>query len=287
MTTQGRYHCSNHRTLITAAMVIGIMMIGLASQLVGASPVEMGWSSFITGPWEPEIAWPPEDSEVLGAGLVQGWLAKGTKHQTPYYIYNSGVKGPTVVVVGGVHGNEKAGYQAAWTAKDLTVKKGRLIVIPEANRPAVRAGTRTSSLGDLNRAFPRTKTDAAKNYLAKDIWSLMAKYRPTWLVDMHEGYDFHKINSKSVGQTVIYYPIASAAPMAKAMAKAASALVSNPKHAFSVLRYPTPGSLARAVSVRLGCKGMIVETSNKQPLSRRVAEHKAALNAMLKKLGMR
>jgi predicted deacylase len=287
MITRDRYHCSNHRTLIAAAVVIAIILIGQASQLVGASPVEMGWSTFATGPWEPEVAWPPEDSEVLGAGLVKGWIAKGTKHQTPYYIYNSGVKGPTVVVTGGVHGNEKAGYKAAWTAKDLAVKKGRLIVIPEANRPAVRAGTRTSSLGDLNRAFPRTKTDAARNYLARGIWSLMVKYRPTWLVDMHEGYDFHKINKKSVGQTVIYYPVASAAPMAKAMAKAASALVSNPKHVFSVLRYPTAGSLARAVSIRLGCKGMIVETSKKQTLAKRAAEHKAALDAMLQKLGMR
>jgi len=287
MYTQGKCRSKCHGSLLITVIALTVTLIGLASQAIHASPIEMGWSTFITGPWEPAVTWPPEDSEVLGAGLVKGVLAKGTKHETPYYIYNSGVKGPTVVVIGGMHGNEKAGYMAAREIKDFTVKKGRLIVIPELNKPAVKAGKRTSSLGDMNRAFPRTKTDSPRNSLAKDIWNLMAKYRPEWLVDLHEGYDFHKINKKSVGQTVIYYPLPSAAPMASAMAKAASALVSNPKHAFTVLKYPVAGSLARAVSIRLGTKGMIVETSRKQKLSLRVAEHKAAVDAMLKKLGMR
>ncbi|MGI6083427.1 MAG: succinylglutamate desuccinylase/aspartoacylase family protein, partial [Limnochordia bacterium] len=187
MNTQSKYRSQCHRSILIAIVALTVTLIGLASQTIGASPVEMGWSSFITGPWEPEVAWPPEDSEVLGAGLVKGVLAKGTKHETPYYIYNSGVKGPTVVVIGGMHGNEKAGYMAAREIKDFTVKKGRLIVIPELNRPAVKAAKRTSSLGDMNRAFPRKKTDSPRNYLAKDIWNLMVKYRPTWLVDLHEG----------------------------------------------------------------------------------------------------
>lgn len=280
------HHSTIRRTIIAVTLLLSTMALGKVTQPVAASPMHMGWSSFSTGNWEPEIPWPPEEAEVLGASLVQGWIAKGTKHQTPYYVYNSGVDGPTVAIIGGVHGNEKAGWKAALEAKEITVKRGRLLIIPEANRPAVKAGKRTSSLGDLNRSFPRTKSDSPDNYLARSIWNLMLKYRPDWLVDLHEGYSYHLINKKSVGQTVIYYPVAKAAPAAKAMAKAASALVSNPKHAFSVLKYPVAGSLARAVSIRLGTKGMIVETCNKQSLSLRKKEHLAAVNALLKHLRM-
>lgn len=273
------------RSIITITLAL-LVVLGPAAHAVDAASTNVGWSSFSTGTWEPEIPW-PDDVEVLGARSIRGWIAKGTSHQTPYYVYDSGVKGPTVAIVGGVHGDEPAGAQAAWTIKDYSVKKGRLLVIPEANRPALRAGTRSSSLGDLNRDFPRTQSDRADTSLARSIWSVMVKYKPDWLVDLHEGYSYHLVNSKSVGQTVIYYPKANASSMAKAMAAAANRLVSNPKHAFTVLQYPAKGTLARSVSIRLGTKGMIVETADKQAMSLRVAEHVAAVNAMLSRLGMR
>ncbi|MFA5189344.1 MAG: hypothetical protein WC740_01380 [Verrucomicrobiia bacterium] len=38
-----------------------------------------------------------------------GMIASGTPSATPYYVRDSGVTGPTVVITGGVHGNEPAG----------------------------------------------------------------------------------------------------------------------------------------------------------------------------------
>jgi len=192
-----------------------------------AGSTDMGWSYFEGSGWEPTIPWPQErvEEEVAGVSYIVGTIAKGTSHETPYYVYDAGKPGPTVVVVGGVHGDEPAGAKAALHATGYSIRNGILVVIPEANKPALKKGKRTSSLGDLNRDFPRTKKEGADNYLARGIWSVMTKYRPNWLIDMHEGYSFHKINPKSVGQSVIYYPNSGAAAMAKAMAAAASSTV--------------------------------------------------------------
>ncbi|HHT26966.1 MAG TPA: hypothetical protein GXZ82_06955 [Firmicutes bacterium] len=286
-----------HRSLFNAivAATLFILILGFSALPASAAQQASGWSSFDTGVWEPEIDWSSLEKkkmekpavEVRAATSYMGWLAEGKSHQTPYYVFDSGVDGPTVAVVGGMHGNEIAGWKSAWSVKDYWVKKGRLVVIPEANRPAVNERERKSSLGDLNRDFPRTATDKPDNYLAKDIWNLMVEFKPDWLIDMHEGYSFHKINKKSVGQTVIYYPNGNAKSMAEKMVKAMNKHIDKKNHAFTTLKSPVKGSLARAVSIRLGTKGMIVETSNKQPIAVRTTQHLAALDAMLKELGMR
>lgn len=67
--------------------------------------------------------------------------------------------GPTLLLMGGVHGGEYEGQIAianlarALQAKDI---RGRVILLPMANAPAATAGLRTSPIdeGNLNRLFP-------------------------------------------------------------------------------------------------------------------------------------
>mgnify|MGYP001046716726 CR=1 FL=1 len=214
-------------------------------------------------------------------------LAAGTQYATPYYDNDSGVPGPVVIVVGGMHGNEPAGYMAARRLAGVRPQKGRLIVIPEANKLAIEAKTRTGSHpGDLNRAFPTSRSDKPGSPLAASIWSLVERVRPDYLFDLHEGYDFHKINKDSVGQSIIYYPVQGASEMAKAMQTAVNRGISNSKHHYSVLRYPVKGSLARAAGQLLGARAMILETSRKQPLETRVDQHVTMVKAALARIGM-
>jgi predicted deacylase len=258
-----------------------------ATQPARALSWNAGWASFETGTWQPTDPNPPIDVDVLAVNQIHGVIAKGTKQATDFYVYDSGVPGPTVAVIGGMHGDEIAGWKAGLEIKDYWVKKGKLVIIPQINIVADRANKRTSAIGDLNRAFPRTKVGSPTNYFAKAVFTLMKQYKPDWLVDMHEGYSFHLINKKSVGQTVIYYPKPGAAPTAKDMAAAANKTITQASHKFTTLQYPIGGSLSRAVSIQLGTKGMEVETSDKQALSLRIKQHEAAILAMLTKLGMR
>ncbi|MGE5559906.1 MAG: succinylglutamate desuccinylase/aspartoacylase family protein [Chloroflexota bacterium] len=215
------------------------------------------------------------------------YVASGTKWSTPLYIINSGVAGPTVWVIGGTHGNEPAGYKAAAYVKDFKIKKGRLIVLPQANKLAVNAFTRyVSSTGDLNRSYPTSTYDTPNSTLSKSIWSYMKTYRPTWLVDMHEGYDFHKVVSAAVGQTAIIYPNTTTQKVATMAINKLNAGISGTYHDFSLLKYPTPGSHARAAGQFLGAHAMTFETSVKQPTTTRINQQLTMVRTILSYLGM-
>ena len=71
----------------------------------------------------------------------------------------AGVPGPTLAVLGGVHGDEFEGPAAMMRlARDLDpgALRGRLILMPAVNAPAFAASARCSPLdgGNMNRAFP-------------------------------------------------------------------------------------------------------------------------------------
>ncbi|NLV16285.1 MAG: hypothetical protein GXY50_03615 [Syntrophomonadaceae bacterium] len=227
-------------------------------------------------------------AEAQAASVTTKTLASTTKYQkTPLYIIDSGKPGPVVMIVGGVHGNEPAGYQAAERIKNLKVKKGKLLVIPRANIVAVKNGTRGSSgVSDLNRHFPTTKNGKARTNTAQSIWDTIKAYDVDYLIDLHEGYDYHKINSKSYGQTLIYYPVSSSQTVGqKIINKLNSRIASSSKH-FTLVRYPYPGTLARSTAQYLGINSFILETCRKSPLSVRIDNGVIAAQTLLTHLGM-
>lgn len=282
-------HPSNHRTL-TGLLVA--FFIGFAALLPNAANAA-GEAASGTTVISPASRTSDDTGTTTGTQATPSsnarrqMLADGTRFATPYYDNDSGKPGPTVVVVGGMHGNETAGYTAARQLTNLIPKRGRLIVIPEANKLGIEANSRNGSHpGDLNRDFPRSKSESADSVLAKSIWSLMRSVRPDYLFDLHEGYDFHKINKSSVGQSLIYYPTGDAYSMAKTMQSKVNQGISNTRHHFSLLKYPIKGSLARATGIVFGTKAMILETSRKQPLERRVGQHVTMVKAALERLQM-
>ena len=190
-------------------------------------------------------------SVVVWAGetISEGWLAKGTKWETPFYVRVSGQDGPTVVITGGIHGNEPAGARAAEQIRHWSITRGRLVVIPQANIPGLRDGTRflpgePPSRRDLNRQFPKTKMAAeAHGVLGKVLWKFIGDQNPDWMIDLHEGYDFHQINSKSVGSSIIDAKGKAADIAVPKMLAAVNATIADPKKKLVRLRYPVDGSL--------------------------------------------
>ena len=58
---------------------------------------------------------------------------KGTPGDTPVYLFDSGTPGATVLVLGGTHPNESAGFiTAAVIAENVKPVQGRVIVVPQA-----------------------------------------------------------------------------------------------------------------------------------------------------------
>jgi hypothetical protein len=210
-------------------------------------------------------------------------LASGTKYATNLYVIRSGKPGPVVMIVGGVHGNETAGYKAANLVKDYSIKSGTLLVVPQANKLAVEQHRRAASGGsDLNRSFP------SDTILARSIYSAVKKYNVDWLMDMHEGYDYStNPSSSSVGQSLIYYPTGNTKTIAKSILAGANSSISSSYRKFHLLYMPVSGSLSRSSGQYLGVHSFIFETCSKETLSTRVNKQLKAANILLNKLNMK
>ncbi|CFY10552.1 Succinylglutamate desuccinylase/aspartoacylase [Syntrophomonas zehnderi OL-4] len=222
------------------------------------------------------------------AGVSIKTLAPGTIHATELYVIKSGKPGPTVMFIGGVHGNETAGYKAAQQLTKYRPSKGTILVIPQANKRAIAANKRTAKGSiDLNRAFPTTKNGSANGTLAKAILKVMKDYKVDWVMDMHEGYDYAKNTSNSsVGQSVIYYPSSQMTPLAKKIVSSLNTGIKYKSKQFSLLKYPVKGSAARCAAVTVGANSFIFESCSKETLNKRVNNQLKAANILLNHLGM-
>lgn len=99
--------------------------------------------------------------------------------------------GPTVLLTGGVHGDEYEGPIAlSRLAREIDVERvsGRIIIVPTLNQPAFVAGTRVSPIDDinLNRIFPGRRDGTATEMIAHYVTTELLP-RADCLVDLHAG----------------------------------------------------------------------------------------------------
>jgi len=232
----------------------------------------------------------PARAEPAGSG---GVLLAGTPHATRWYVADSGKPGPTVVITSGLHGDEVAGAYAADQVRRWPIVKGKLFVLPRANVAALAARKRYTpsapkALRNLNRNFPRAgKDEGPRGDVATAIWEWVKTRKPDWALDLHEGFDFNRINSKSVGSTVIVHREDEARAVAARITAAVNATITDERKRFHVIGPPVDGSISRAVVEHLGAAAMILETTKKkQAVSRRARQHRIMVHALLLQLGM-
>lgn len=127
-------------------------------------------------------------------------LAPGTRHATPVYVNEAESSGPTALVLGGVHGDERPGILAAERMRSRVPEAGTLVVLPRANRVAIERGTRAGEGGDLNRQFPTGVPPETE--LAGEIWDLVERVDPDVVLDLHRSLGIYGLHHASVGQAV-------------------------------------------------------------------------------------
>lgn len=224
-----------------------------------------------------------------------GVLAPDTQWETPWFRIESGEPGPVFVLIGGVHGNEPAGAIAAEQIRDWPIRKGTLVVVPEANRLALAAKERRlpgliEDAGDLNRHFPRTgEAEETMSPLAAALWEFVKAQEPDWVVDLHEGFAVRRQNAESVGSSLLCDPDETTRPLfAKAHAAVNASIPDAANHFVLMAKNRTAnGSLVRASMDRLGATGAILETTYKGfPLGLRVRQHRLMVAELLGGLGM-
>lgn len=213
---------------------------------------------------------------LLGAVDAQQVLSRGTPYETATYVVQSKEPGPCVVIVGGCHGNEPAGAYAANEIRKWTITRGKLVIIPRMNPPALELDQRfmpkeTKDLRDLNRNYGAEP----KGVVATSIWEFITKHNPDWVLDLHEGYDFNVKNPKSVGSSVIACNDPASLGAAKLMLAAVNQCLLREDLPFQKRGPPIKKSLAWAAGKYLKIPAMTVETTTKsQALSFRVRQHR-------------
>lgn len=225
-----------------------------------------------------------------------GVLGKGTIWATPWFVVESGQDGPTVFITGGIHGNEPSGSAAAEQIRHWGIETGRLVVVPRVNRLGLTANMRwfppernDKSLRDMNRNFPTKENPAPRTPLAEALWELVEDIQPDYVIDLHEGFDFHIANSKSVGSSVIFTKSKHRTELATAMLEKVNATIENEDRKLIPLSRSgaVKGGLVRACQDILKIDGFILETTFKdQPLSLRTRQHRVMVSTLFQKIGV-
>jgi hypothetical protein len=153
-------------------------------------------------------AQPSPTPTPVPAGREERRLMAGTPWATPVHIANSGVSGPVLLVLGGVHGNEPGGWGAAEGIATWEPVRGRLLTIPHANVEAIALFARTTDeLGDLNRLYPGSpESEFPMGRMAAEIVALAKQESVEVALDLHESWQFFvdapNTGTASLGQTM-------------------------------------------------------------------------------------
>jgi hypothetical protein len=101
-------------------------------------------------------------------------------------------KGPTLLVFGGIHGDEQAGYLAAERFANVAIKNGSLILAPRLNAVAIKRKKRQGLGGDMNRLFDVPEKTGHPNPDAKVIDVAKSLIQSVdYVINLHQAYDFY------------------------------------------------------------------------------------------------
>ncbi|MFB6163752.1 MAG: succinylglutamate desuccinylase/aspartoacylase family protein, partial [Haloarculaceae archaeon] len=201
-------------------------------------------------------------------------IETGSANEQTVHVYRSGVAGPTTLVVGGVHGDERAGYQAADEIATWTVDCGTLVVIPHAHPTAIADDVRPWD-DDLNRQFPPTGGDC-KTALASAIWNEVERHDPDWAFDLHSSHGIYQSGDGGVGQAMFptwTSPARSTGEETVAALNDEFGLTGDLAYRMGNTLDADRDMLMHRVAGILDRPGYICETTEKAPLDDQVAWH--------------
>ena len=112
-------------------------------------------------------------------------------------------KGKTIFILGSVHGNEPSGTKACYRLIDYLKGKplkNKVIIMPMPNPIGYYLDSRYQ-LKPFNRDLNRNFSDEGKDRISKIILEYVRT--SDFIVDLHEGYEYHKRYPKSMGSSII------------------------------------------------------------------------------------
>ena len=208
---------------------------------------------------------------------------------------DSGIPGPCIGIISGVHGNEPAGSYTLikmLQAGELRPSRGKLIVIPRANQCGLEKNIRMDPItkNDINRQF----TEHGSDYKSKQI--IEATKNCDLILDFHEGGGWH-LDTKKKKQRNPFQPISLGStltptehPLTRRIApiiiETLNKDILNPLHKFSIL-YGSSCDIPKTFACQSQNNGrahILIETTgqkNVQPLAVREQQIRTILQTVM------
>lgn len=235
---------------------------------------------------------------------------EGTDFELNVYKIYGKEPGKTLLLIGGIQGDEPGGYLSVDHYVDLSLLKGNLIVVPRANFRSIVLNRRKIN-DDMNRKFA---DDSRSNYEAK-IVSILKKLiaESDCLLNLHDGSGFYSEkwegpdrNPKRYGQSIISDCDVFEDPktgrtlhlgdMARSVCKQVNRSIRNPRNHFRFNNHKTRQEDSLHKEQRksatyyalntFGIPAFGIETSKSLPLEQKVRHHSLAINAFMQRLGI-
>ena len=218
--------------------------------------------------------------------------------------------GKTLLLIGGIQGDEPGGFVSADFYSDLSLQKGNLIVVPRANLKSIILGKRGAD-GDMNRRFHDPEAEKEMDQVVTKLKDLMAE--ADLFLHLHDGWGYHYPeyvnkwrNPNRYGQSIITdadrFTCSDGTKLdlagwAKAVLEEVNARIPKEKHHLHYFNthtweedtpYPAMKKTATWYALREHCLPAFgVETSKNLPsLEMKVRHHNHVINAFMDRLGI-
>ena len=132
---------------------------------------------------------------------------QGSDYELNIYRIKGDKPGKTLLLIGGIQGDEPGGYLSADMYSEIALEKGNLIIVPRANLKSIILNSRGPD-GDMNRQFHDNPRPNPMLKVAAKLKELMGE--ADLFLHLHDGWGFHRPtwedalhNPKRYGQSLI------------------------------------------------------------------------------------
>jgi len=229
---------------------------------------------------------------------------QNTDYELNVYRISGKLPGKTLLIIGGIQGDEPGGFLSADLYADMELVRGNLIVVPRANFYSIILNRRQIN-EDMNRKFSGSSRE---NYEAQVVSILKRLITESdCLLNLHDGSGFYRDtwesemrNPARYGQSIIvdcedYRDLAGKEiPLGRMAKRAISKIndqIDNPDHLFHFNNHRTrapdsshPEQRKSATYYALyecGIPAFGIETSKSLPLETRIYHHNLAVNSFM------
>jgi len=228
-----------------------------------------------------------------------------TDHELHVYRIHGEEPGKTLMLIGGIQGDEPGGFLSADHYADISLAKGNLIVVPRANFQSIVLKRRKIN-EDMNRKFTEEQKSNYETKIVAILKQLVAE--SDGLLNLHDGSGFYsdrwesqERNPLRYGQSIIADcetyrnpstdEVVQLGEMARSAIRQMNVLIKDPRHHFRFNNHNTVDASSLHKEQRKsatfyalythGIPAFGIETSKSLPLEKKVLHHNFAINAFM------